>query len=66
MSNDQPITTGDAARLLGVSEAAVRGFENKGLLPATKTASGMRLFKLVDVERLATQRAQRQKQRTAR
>lgn len=63
MSNEQPITTGDAARLLRVSEAAVRGFEKKGQLPATKTASGVRLFRLVDVERLASERAQRRERR---
>ena len=45
--------------LLGTSENAVRGFERRGLLTATRTSTGVRLFELADVERLARERATR-------
>jgi predicted site-specific integrase-resolvase len=35
------------------SAASVRLYEKQGLLPATRTASGTRLFKKEDVEKLA-------------
>ena len=35
------------------SAASVRLYEKQGLLPATKTASGTRLFRKEDVEKLA-------------
>lgn len=55
------LTTNDAARLIGVSPSAVRGYERDGLLCATRTASGMRFFKEADVRRVAEARAQRQR-----
>ena len=50
---DQLLTTSDAARLLKRSPDRVRDYEREGRLPAQKTRSGQRLFKVSDVERLA-------------
>jgi excisionase family DNA binding protein len=47
------LTTLDAAKLLGRSVERVRDYEREGRLPAQRTQSGQRLFKLSDVERLA-------------
>jgi excisionase family DNA binding protein len=54
-----PLMTSEAARILHVSADTVRLFERSGLLPATKTNSGLRLFDRKDVERLAVERGQR-------
>ena len=51
------ITTADAARIAKVSEDTIRAWERRGILPATKTPSGLRLFSRADVERLAAERA---------
>ncbi len=51
------LATSEAARLLGVAADTVRLWERRGLLPAERTAGGIRLFRLEDVERLATERA---------
>ncbi len=53
------LTTGDAARVLGVSPDSIRVYERIGLLPATRTAGGVRLFTREDVEELAAKRASR-------
>ncbi len=50
---DELLTTLDASRLLKRSVERVRDYERDGRLPANKTRSGQRLFKLSDVERLA-------------
>jgi excisionase family DNA binding protein len=42
----------DAAAALGLSAEAVRKLEQRGLLPAIRTAGGWRLFRYEDVERL--------------
>jgi len=57
-----PLTVGDVARRLNVSEDTVRSLERSGRLPATKTSAGWRLFDPGDVERLARDRERRQKQ----
>jgi len=49
------LTTADAARLLNRSVDRVRDYEREGKLPAQKTRSGQRLFKLSDVEHFAQQ-----------
>ncbi len=49
------LTTADAARMLNRSVDRVRDYEREGKLPAQKTRSGQRLFKIDDVERLANQ-----------
>lgn len=53
------LTTADAARRLGLTPASVRLLAKTGRLPHTRTASGTRLFRLDDVERLAQERAGR-------
>jgi predicted site-specific integrase-resolvase len=53
---DQLLGVADAARILGVVPATVRQMERDGRLPAQKTASGVRIFRRVDVERLASER----------
>ena len=50
---DKLLTTADAARLLTRSVDRVRGYEREGRLPALRTLSGVRLFQLHDVEKLA-------------
>jgi excisionase family DNA binding protein len=51
------ITTKHAAKILDTSEATVRAMERRGELPAARTSSGMRLFELQTVERVARERA---------
>jgi DNA-binding transcriptional MerR regulator len=51
-----PLLTSDVARELGVTPETVRLWERRGVLPALKTASGVRLFARHDVERLARER----------
>jgi excisionase family DNA binding protein len=48
-----PLTVGDVARCLNVSEDTVRSFERSGRLPATKTSAGWRLFDPADVAKFA-------------
>jgi excisionase family DNA binding protein len=50
------LTKADAAKLLGVTPAAVVLLEKRGKLPAFRTAGGMRLFRRADVERAAQER----------
>ena len=50
------LTVGDVAKRLGLSADAVRLFERTGRLPAMRTASGVRLFDPLDVERLRQER----------
>lgn len=49
---DQFLSVSDAAAALGLSAEAVRKLEQRGLLPAIRTAGGWRLFRYEDVERL--------------
>jgi DNA-binding transcriptional MerR regulator len=58
MKRDQLLTTGPTARTLGITNQGVILLEKKGKLPAIKTTSGQRLFRLQDVEALRTQREQ--------
>jgi excisionase family DNA binding protein len=53
------LTSADAARRLGVAPATVRLWERLGRLPATRTLSGTRLFRLADVERLVEERTRK-------
>ena len=53
--DEELLTTLDAAKLLARSVERVRDFEREGKLPARRTRSGQRLFKLSDVVRLAKQ-----------
>jgi len=55
------LTTSSAARELGVAEGTVRLMERRGVLPAVRLSSGMRIFRRVDVERVAAQRKAQQR-----
>lgn len=44
------LTTLDVAQRLGKSPETVRYYERTGKLPAIKTLSGQRIFRLADVE----------------
>lgn len=60
------LSPSDAARILGVVPATVRAMALSGRLPpATMTESGIRLFRREDVERLASERAEREERRGA-
>jgi predicted site-specific integrase-resolvase len=50
--------TSAAARELGISEQSVRIWERSGKLPATRTTTGRRLFRMVDID--AVKRVRRQ------
>lgn len=50
------ILTSEAAQILHRSAATVRQWERRGLLRATKTDRGVRLFDRNDVERLAREK----------
>jgi excisionase family DNA binding protein len=57
MGENEFLTTGDAARVLGVSADFIRQLTRDGRLPAQRTRSGQRLFTAADVEQLAKERA---------
>lgn len=50
------MTTAEAARFLNVVPNTVRGYESAGLLPADRTATGVRIFRRPDVEAFAKRR----------
>ena len=56
---DDPVLVTEASRLLECSEDTVRRLEATGVLPARRTAAGVRVFERVDVLRLASERANR-------
>lgn len=51
------ITNSCAARILQLSEAAVRKMADRGELPVQRTANGIRLYDQAEIERLASARA---------
>lgn len=51
------LKTSEVARCLSVSESAVRCWEKEGILKAVRTATGRRLFKREDVEKLIPKEA---------
>jgi len=51
------IGVSEAARMLRLSEDAVRRLEDRGLLKARRTSWGMRIFERVDVEKLVAARS---------
>ena len=60
----QFLSTADAARILGVTPAAIRAMERAGRLPAAgRTRSGIRLFRHSDVQRAAKRRISRRDDR---
>ena len=59
MSDRNPedlLTPSEAAHILNLSSDTVRLLSDKGVLPTLRTASGRRLFRRCDVERLAEER----------
>lgn len=50
------LTVSDAADLLDLTANAVRRLSDRGDIATLRTVSGVRLFRLVDVERLAASR----------
>jgi excisionase family DNA binding protein len=55
---EAPLTTGEVARLLGVSTDRVRQLDREGVLQAERTDSGLRLFDRKAAEALAARRKQ--------
>jgi DNA-binding transcriptional MerR regulator len=51
-----PLLTSEVARELGVTPETVRTWERRGVLPAKRTVSGVRLFARGDVDRLIRRR----------
>ncbi len=58
------LLTSDVARRLQVSPDTVRNYERCGLLTARRTASGVRIFSPVDVERFAEERISQRTHKT--
>ena len=56
MQNKCLLTVTDVAHRLGISSESVRSYERHGKLRALKTAGGMRLFEIADVENFARER----------
>lgn len=50
------LLSADAARLAGVTPATVRAWERDGKLNASRTPSGVRLFRRTDVEEIVAER----------
>lgn len=53
------LTVTGAARILGVTPETVRAYDRRGILPALRTDTGIRLFLRSEVERVAAERAAR-------
>lgn len=53
MNDESFLTVTEAARILNRSGESVRNYERKGILHASKTARGIRLFRESDVRALA-------------
>jgi excisionase family DNA binding protein len=59
MENPLLLTVTDVAHRLGISSESVRAYERDGKLKALKTAGGMRLFEIREVENFARGRETR-------
>ena len=55
--NDQLHTTAPAARAADISESTLRMWARLGIVPSERTSTGVRLFRLKDVLRVAHERA---------
>ncbi len=49
-ADEAPMTTGDVARVFGVSAVTVGTWADQGLLPHFRTPGGRRRFRRVEVE----------------
>jgi MerR family redox-sensitive transcriptional activator SoxR len=47
--DDEYVSVGDAARILGVSVATVRRYEDRGLITATRTLGNQRRYLVGDL-----------------
>ena len=56
MRDDQFLATCDAAKVLNCTPDNVRSLERRGRLIAIRTPGGRRIFRAIDVERLAMER----------
>jgi hypothetical protein len=56
---DSVITVGPTARRLFLSEARVRQLADAGVLPSRRSETGVRIFRVEDVERFAQARSLR-------
>ena len=57
LDEEELLTTGDAARLIGLSPESIRRLSNEGKLTAIRTRTGQRLFRKSDLEALVRKRA---------
>lgn len=62
---NQLLGTTDVALKLGCSAEWVRRLADEGKLPAERTASGQRIFRAEDVERLAAERNRNRQSKSA-
>ena len=56
--DDYTLTTTPAAQILKTSEGTVRKMADAGILPHIRAANGTRLFRLIDVKRVAKERCE--------
>jgi len=53
--NDEFLTPSRVARMLDKSEGCVRGYATRGMIPCTRTSTGLRLFRRADIEKFIEQ-----------
>lgn len=58
---DELLTIGEAAKILRLSTQRVRQLDSSGVLPARRTAGGVRIFNRTEVEHFLRQREAREK-----
>jgi DNA-binding transcriptional MerR regulator len=58
---DSIVTVGPTARRLELSEARVRQLADAGVLPSRRSETGVRIFRVEDVERFARTRRLRRR-----
>ncbi len=56
MDDNQQMAVSDVAKVLGLTPQWIRKLADDGTLPSTRTVSGIRLFKLRDVQALKRRR----------
>lgn len=50
-------TSGEGARLIGVSVETIRSWADRGKVPCMKTLAGRRVFKVADLRRMSARRS---------
>jgi excisionase family DNA binding protein len=56
MADNAPLTTSEAARMIGVSAQTIRVYVDSGKLAAQRTQGGYRLIARADAQRLRQER----------